>query len=45
MTKEISNKNMKAVILARVSTQEQTQGHSIEAQIDRLREYCKRKNL
>lgn len=36
---------MKAVLFARVSTQEQTQGHSIEAQIERLREYCKRKNL
>lgn len=36
---------MKAIILVEASTQEQTQGHSIEAQIDKLREYCKRKNL
>jgi predicted site-specific integrase-resolvase len=45
MIEEISNKNMKAVILARVSTQEQTQGESINGQTDRLLEYCKRKNL
>jgi site-specific DNA recombinase len=45
MKEEISNKNMKAVILARVSTQEQTQGESINGQTDRLLEYCKRKNL
>ena len=36
---------MKAVLLARVSTQEQAQGHSIEAQMGRLRDYCQRKNL
>ncbi|MCB1215554.1 MAG: recombinase family protein [Deltaproteobacteria bacterium] len=36
---------MKAVILARVSSHEQEQGHSIKAQVDRLQEYCKRKGL
>jgi site-specific DNA recombinase len=36
---------MKAVILSRVSTNEQQDGHSIAAQQARLREYCKRKNL
>ena len=36
---------MKAVNLARVSTQEQEEGHSINAQIDRLVRYCERKNL
>ncbi len=37
---------MKAVIFARVSTQEQEQdGHSIDAQINKLRDYCARHNL
>jgi len=36
---------MKAIILSRVSTNEQQDGHSIEAQKARLKEYCKRKNL
>lgn len=37
---------MKAVIFARVSTQEQEQdGHSIDAQIAKLREYCVRNSL
>lgn len=36
---------MKAVILARVSTAEQEEGHSVDAQVERLREYCKRRNL
>lgn len=36
---------MKAVILSRVSTKEQEEGHSISAQINRLRDYCKRKDL
>ena len=37
---------MKAVILARVSTKEQEeQGHSLPAQIRRLREYAERKNF
>ncbi len=30
-SKEVINKNMKAVILARVSTKEQKEGHSLEA--------------
>lgn len=40
MTKAISS-----VILTRVSTREQEEGYSIDAQIHRLQEYCKRKNL
>lgn len=36
---------MKAVILARVSTREQEEGHSIDAQIMRLRKYCEKKEL
>lgn len=37
---------MKAIIFARVSTQEQeTDGHSIDAQIHKLREYCKKNSL
>ncbi len=36
---------IKAIILARVSTREQEEGHSIQAQLQRLREYCIRKNL
>ena len=36
---------MKAVVLARVSTKEQEEGHSIAAQKQRLVEYCKRKGL
>ncbi len=37
---------MKAIILARVSTDEQMQeGYSIPAQLQRAREYCQRKNL
>ncbi len=37
---------MKAVIFSRVSTLEQEQdGHSIDAQIAKLREYCKRNDL
>ena len=37
---------MKAVIFARVSTQEQeTEGHSIDAQISKLREYCNKNDL
>lgn len=35
----------KAIILARVSTREQEEGYSIDAQINRLNEYCKRKEL
>src|SRR5215471_14012944 len=36
---------MKAIILARVSTKEQEEGHSIAAQRQRLIEYCARKGL
>ena len=36
---------MDAVILARVSSREQENGHSIDAQIMRLREYCARLGL
>ncbi len=36
---------MKAVILSRVSTKEQEDGHSLDAQTIFLKEYCKRKNL
>lgn len=36
---------MKAVILARVSTQEQEEGHSIDAQLRRLQEYADKKGL
>lgn len=36
---------MKAVILARISDKEQEEGHSIVAQEDRLREYCRRKGF
>lgn len=36
---------MKAVILARVSTKEQEEGHSIAAQRQRLADYCDRKGL
>jgi hypothetical protein len=36
---------MKAIILARVSTKEQEEGHSIAAQRQRLADYCARKGL
>src|SRR5262245_31263094 len=36
---------MKAIILARVSTKEQEEGHSIAAQRQRLLDYCARKRL
>ncbi len=35
----------KAIIFARVSTQEQEEGHSIDAQIAKLREYCDKNSL
>ncbi len=35
----------KAVILARVSTEEQEKGYSIDAQLHRLEQYCQRKEL
>lgn len=39
------NRAAKAVILARVSTEEQEKGYSIDAQLHRLRQYCERKEL
>ncbi|MFN8694678.1 MAG: recombinase family protein [Holosporales bacterium] len=36
---------MKAIILARVSTKEQEDGHSLNAQKQRLGDYCQRKGL
>ena len=36
---------MKAVILARVSTEMQEDGFSLDAQLDRLRRYCERHNF
>lgn len=36
---------MKAIILSRVSTKEQEEGHSIAAQRQRLEDYCARKGL
>ena len=36
---------MKAIILARVSTKEQEEGHPIAAQRQRLVDYCARKGL
>lgn len=36
---------MKAVILARVSTEMQEDGYSLDAQLDRLRNYCSIKGL
>ena len=36
---------MKAIILARVSSTEQEDGFSLDAQVARLTDYCTRKNL
>lgn len=36
---------MKAVILARVSSREQEEGRSIEAQLENIRSYCTKNNL
>ena len=36
---------MKSIILARVSTREKEEDHSIDAQIARLQEYCQRRSL
>ncbi|WP_425360551.1 recombinase family protein [Candidatus Tisiphia endosymbiont of Ceraclea dissimilis] len=41
----MTDKATNAIILVRVSTREQEEGHSIEAQKYRLVEYCQRKNL
>ena len=38
-------KATKAIILARVSSKEQEEGYSIDAQVYRLEEYCLRKGL
>ena len=38
-------KAAKAILLARVSSKEQEEGYSIEAQKYRLQEYCMRKGL
>ena len=43
---EVKNANgNKAVIFVRVSSREQKEGYSIDAQLTRLRTYCERKNL
>ncbi|MFP3018210.1 MAG: recombinase family protein [Candidatus Tisiphia sp.] len=42
---ETAQKATKAILLARVSTKEQEDGYSIEAQKYRLQEYCLRKGL
>lgn len=43
---EVKNANgNKAVIFVRVSSREQREGYSIDAQLTRLRTYCERKNL
>lgn len=41
----MTDKATNAIILVRVSTREQEEGYSIEAQKYRLVEYCQRKNL
>jgi DNA invertase Pin-like site-specific DNA recombinase len=45
MTIQQRQKATKAIILARVSTKEQEEGYSIDAQKYRLQEYCMRKGL
>jgi DNA invertase Pin-like site-specific DNA recombinase len=42
---EAANITNKAIIFARVSTTEQEQGHSLEAQIAKLHDYAKKNNL
>ena len=45
---KINEKNLgqnKAVILVRVSSREQKEGYSIDAQLTRLRKYCEQKEL
>lgn len=38
-------KSARAIIFARVSTNDQKNGHSLDAQVSRLQAYCKKKNL
>lgn len=39
------NQNLRAVVFARVSTREQESGYSIEGQLNRINQYCERKQL
>lgn len=43
--KMMGSKSNKAVILVRVSSREQKEGYSIDAQLTRLRKYCEQKGL
>lgn len=43
--KMMDGKSNKAVILVRVSSREQKEGYSIDAQLTRLRKYCEQKGL
>lgn len=43
--KMMSGKSNKVVILVRVSSREQKEGYSIDAQLTRLRKYCEQKGL
>jgi DNA invertase Pin-like site-specific DNA recombinase len=43
--KEICNKNMKAVIFARVSTKDQEDGHSLDAQVSQALNYTTENDL
>lgn len=43
--KEMNGVSKKAVIFVRVSSREQEEGYSIEAQLTRLHKYCTQKNL
>lgn len=43
--KMMGGKSNKAVILVRVSSREQKEGYSIDAQLTRLRKYCEQKGL
>lgn len=45
MGKEMVSEENKAIIFTRISTSEQETGYSIDAQVERLEEYCRRKNL
>lgn len=39
------NQNLRAVVFARVSTREQTEGYSIEGQLRHIEQYCENKNI